>query len=122
MAIQDQELITLRQRTLQFLVHSFLYYKLGEPIISDAFFDQLTEELRNLRAKHPDAELPHMTLIEPVLGAEASAFQIKTYPPGIISAAFKLLYALEGSEENVPFDEFTARRGYQTLHQADNNP
>ena len=32
----------LKQRALQFLVHSFLYYRLGEPVIDDAAFDRYT--------------------------------------------------------------------------------
>ena len=101
----------LRRKALQFLVHSFLYYKLGEPVVSDSFFDQLSEELRSLREKYPEAEMPYTDLIEPALGPEASAFQLKTYPPRIISTAFKLLYTVNAPD--MDFMEFVERRGYQ---------
>jgi len=115
MEISQSDLAMLRQRALQFLVHSFLYYKLGEPVISDQFFDQLTEELRHLREHHPDAEMPYAELIDPALGAEASGFAIRTYPVPIVTAAFKLLYAIKSSEESTDFFEFAERWGYQAL-------
>jgi len=115
MNTKHDELSILRQRALQFLVHSFLYYRLGEPVISDTFFDQLTEELRSLRRNYPDAEMPYSELIDPALGVEASGFMIRSYPTPIVSAAFKLLYAMQGNENNADFFEFAEQRGYQTL-------
>ena len=94
----------------QFLVHSFLYYRLGETVIGDSAFDLLTEELRALRQANPDAALPYAGLLEPLLGPEASGHRIAHYPPEIISTAFKLLYATSGAQ--VDFAEFTTRRGY----------
>ena len=112
---ETEELVVLRQRALQFLVHSFLYYRLGESIVSDEFFDQVAEELRTLRAKHPKAEMPYAEVIEPALGPEASGFRIRNYPPRIITTAFKLLYAVTAPK--VDFLEFVERRGYgATLH------
>ena len=100
----------LGQLARQFLVHSFLYYRLGESVIGDAAFDQLADELRGLRQANPDAPLPYARLLEPVLGPEASGHRLSQYPPEIISTAFKLLYAASGSQAD--FAEFTARRGY----------
>ncbi len=107
------DLATLRQRALQFLVHSFLYYKLGEPAVSDGFYDRIAEELRKLREAYPDAEMPYAKFIDPALGKEGSGFAIRGYPPEIISSAFKLLYAT--SETEVDFVEFVERRGYQAI-------
>ena len=107
---ESEELVQLQQRALQFLVHSFLYYRLGESIVSDEFFDQVAEELRALRSKHPEAEMPYAEVIDPALGPEASGFRIRKYPPRIITTAFKLLYALSNPE--VEFVEFVERRGY----------
>ena len=112
---QHDSLAVLRQRALQFLVHSFLYYRLGEPVISDNFFDQLTEELRTLRAQNPDSDMPYADLIDPALGVEGSGFSIRTYPVPIVTAAFKLLYAMSSSEDSTDFYEFAERRGYQTM-------
>ncbi len=112
-ATDEEAVALLRQRALQFLVHSFLYYKLDEPIVGDQFFDQLATDLKNLRERHPTAEMPHADLIEPQLGAEASAFRIKQYPPRIVSTAFKLLYA--ANNPTMDFVEFAEKRGYSTL-------
>ena len=114
MAGEKNELATLRQRALQFLVHSFLYYRLGETVISDSFFDQIAEELRALRQKHPKAEIPHGAVIDPVLGPETSGFAIREYPPKIVSTAFKLLYAT--SKPTGGFNEFVEQRGYQAVN------
>ena len=112
---ESEELVELRRRALQFLVHSFLYYRLGDSVVSDKFFDEVAEELRALRAKHPKAEMPYAELIDPALGPEASGFRIRKYPPRIISTAFKLLYAATAPE--VDFLEFVERRGYSaTFH------
>ena len=115
MNISHEDLALLRQRSLQFLVHSFLYYKLGEPVISDHFFDQLTEELRQMRSQFPQAEMPYADLIDSALGAEATGFTIKHFPIPIVTAAFKLLYAMHSSEETADFFEFAERRGYQAM-------
>lgn len=113
MAAPSDDIATLRQRALQFLVHSFLYYRLGEPVVSDAFFDRITEELRELRARHPEAEMPFAEIVDPVLGPEGSGFAIRDYPPQVISTAFKLLYA--ASDPEMDFFEFAERRGYRAL-------
>lgn len=98
------------QRARQFLVHSFLYYRLGEPVVTDAFYDHISEELRALRKKYPMANIPHGELIDGHVGAEASGFAIKEYPPKIVSTAFKLLYAVNSPP--LEFAEFVEQRGY----------
>jgi hypothetical protein len=110
-AAAGEEVALLRQRALQFLVHSFLYYRLSEPVISDAQFDVIAAELRSLRKVHPRAELPHGDLVDQALGPEESGFLIRDYPAPVISAAFKLLYATADPE--VGFVEFVERRGYR---------
>ena len=101
----------LAQRARQFLLHSFLYYRLGESVIGDDAFDRYTEELRTLRAAHPQAPMPYAELIDPALGPEASGYQLRRYPPEIVSAAFKVLYAATRPE--VAFEDFVTGRGYQ---------
>ena len=107
----SDDLTVLRQRVLQFLVHSFLYYKLDEPVVSDSFFDQIAVELNDLRGKHPEADIPYPEIVNDLLGPEASGFKIKEFPPRIISTAFKLLYAT--SNPGIEFVEFVEKRGYQ---------
>ena len=101
----------LKRRALQFLVHSFLYYRLDEPVISDDAFDAIAKELRRLRKAYPQADIPHAKLVDEALGPEDTAFQIRTYPPGVITAAFKLLYGTQQPE--IGFLEFVERRGYR---------
>ena len=108
---KSDELSLLRQRARQFLVHSFLYYRLNESVIGDEAFDRVAGELRQLRQKHPQAELPFAELLEPALGPEGSGFQIRRYPPEVVTTAFKLLYAHQSPDED--FREFVERRGYR---------
>jgi hypothetical protein len=95
----------------QYLVHCFLYYRLNEPVIEDGEFDRIAHELRALRRSHPDVEMPYAELLDPILGPEVSGFQLRAYPPEIISTAFKLLYAV--SSPPMDFIEFVERRGYK---------
>ncbi len=44
----------IQQRRLQILVHSFLYYQLDRPLVSDDKWQQWAEELVALQNKHPD--------------------------------------------------------------------
>lgn len=46
------ELIHRRRR--QILVHSILYYKFGDSILSDAVFDQWAKELAKLQVDNPE--------------------------------------------------------------------
>ncbi len=91
-------------------MHSFLYYRLGEAVISDEQFDAIAAELQTLHAAHPDVALPHAEVLAPALGPEGSGFSIRTYPAEIVTDAFKLLYATQSPE--VDFLEFVERRGY----------
>ena len=110
----------LKQRALQFLVHSFLYYRLNDTLIGDERFDRLAEELRALRAKLPEAEMPYAEAIDPLLGPEASGFRIRNYPPRIVTTAFKVLYA--ATRPDVDFREFVERRGYRAALAAEAPP
>jgi hypothetical protein len=44
----------IQQRRYQMLVHSFLYYELGENIIDDYTFDLWAKELVDLQAAYPE--------------------------------------------------------------------
>ena len=77
----------LQQRLRQFLVHSYLYYKLDESIISDTEYDRICMELRELLKKYPEEDLPFRKIAEKALGDEASGYSIRQYPPSIISVS-----------------------------------
>ena len=50
---QAAELIARRRR--QILIHSALYYRMNESIISDHVYDQWTKQLADLQQQHPAA-------------------------------------------------------------------
>ncbi|MBF0279209.1 MAG: hypothetical protein HQM13_15535 [SAR324 cluster bacterium] len=101
----------LQQRVLQFLVHSFLYYQLGESLISDQKYDSLCGELNSMMQNSSKSTVPYIELVEQ-LGAEASGFTIRKYPPSIISTALHLIYQ-ENYAKRITFSDFAARHGYR---------
>lgn len=44
----------IQQRRYQMLVHSYLYYQLGESLVSDHDFDRWARELVELQEKYPE--------------------------------------------------------------------
>lgn len=44
----------IKRRRFQILVHSYIYYRLNDNIISNVVFDRWAEELIELQKKHPD--------------------------------------------------------------------
>ncbi|MEC7416868.1 MAG: hypothetical protein VX420_01480 [SAR324 cluster bacterium] len=103
----------LQQRVRQFLVHSFLYYHLGDSVISDAKYDRICQELGTLLEAHPQLEVPYRELTEQALGTEASGYTIRKFPPPIVSAALHLLYQAR-HRAHLSLTEFLARQGYRT--------
>lgn len=52
----DQDIVDLiKRRRLQLIVHSCIYYRLNDNIISDATYDKWTLELVDLLEKYPGA-------------------------------------------------------------------
>ena len=100
----------LQQRLRQFLVHSYLYYKLDESIISDTEYDRICMELRELLKKHPEADLHFRKIAEKALGDEASGYSIRQYPPSIISVSMHLLYQ-NNYRQQMSFTHFLERFG-----------
>ena len=45
----------IKQRRLQLLVHSCIYYKLDRTIVSDETWNKWSEELKQLQLNYPDA-------------------------------------------------------------------
>ena len=112
----SESLARLNRLAHQFLVHSFLYYRLGETLLTDAEFDRLADELRALRSQMPAAPMAHAQIVDPALGPEASGYRIKDYPPPIITTAFQLLY--QHLHPPIAFPEFVERLGYRVHEQA----
>ena len=93
----------------QFLVHSFLYYKLDTSIISDEFYDKICFDLVELKKNDEYKKHRYSSYIEG-LDASGSGFYLSKYPPNIISTAFHLLY--NNLKPNETFPQFVARWGY----------
>ena len=102
----------IQQKIRQYLVHSFIYYKLGESIISDNQFDLICNEVLQLTKKNPEIiSIPYKEIIATSLSNEASGFNIKKYPDEIVSSSLHLLYQYS-FKELVTFETFLARFGY----------
>ncbi len=107
----------LQQQVRQFLVHSFLYYQLGESIISDSQYDHLCQSLQASLAQTPE-KVPYQDLVQQALGQEGSGFSIKKYPAPIITVALHLLYQAH-NENQGDFEEFVIRHGYRLESEPD---
>ena len=101
-----------QQKALQYLVHSFLYYQLGETIISDVHYDQICVEVETyIRTNSNSNHLPYHDIIKKSLAEDASGFSIRKYPEKIVSTALHLLYQHNYSK-TMTFEAFLARFGY----------
>lgn len=100
----------IKRKEQQFLVHSFLYYKLDESLICDSTYDFICKEL--LKYKTSDC-LKYPSLLKG-LDESGSGFYIREYPEEIITKAFHLLYDKKKSEGmKSDFSEFVRRHGFK---------
>ena len=105
---------TINRLIRQFLVHSYLYYRLDESLISDQQYDELAQKLeKSLTSSEPDANLTFKEHLGPIISAEASGYSIRQYPIEIISTALHLLYQ-NRFKNLMSFSTFLARYGYRT--------
>jgi hypothetical protein len=105
---------TLNRLIRQFLVHSYLYYRLDESLISDQQYDELAQKLRkSLTPSEADANLTFKEYLGSINSAEASGYSIRQYPAEIISSALHLLYQ-NRFKNLMSFSTFLARYGYRT--------
>jgi len=105
----------LQRKTRQYLVHSFLYYQLGESIISDYQYDIICNEiLKCFRNNHQDYLLPYKDILTTSLSEDASGFSIRKFPAEIISSAMHLLYQ-HNYCKSLSFEDFLARFGYNLI-------
>lgn len=102
----------------QFLIHSYIYYKLDDNIIPDHQYDWICETLKGLMEKHPDyaKELKYHELCLG-LDSSGSGFYIQDYPEEIVSRAFHLLYQHKKQQgvTELPFGEFINQWGFVAL-------
>ena len=104
---------TINRLIRQLLVHSYLYYRLDESLISDQQYDDLARGLRqSLAPSDADANLAFKEQLESISGSEASGYSIRQYPAEIISSALHLLYQ-NRFKNLMSFSTFLARYGYR---------
>ena len=51
---KNEILELIKRRRFQLLIHSFIYYRLNEAVVSNDTFDQWSDELNYLQKKYPD--------------------------------------------------------------------
>lgn len=98
----------VNQRIRQFLVHSFLYYKLDHSITADHNYDRWTHELYGYKEKGLTKNHKYHKYLDG-LEKSGSGFYIRDYPPEIESTALKLLHF--NSYEKEDFVTFLSRFG-----------
>ena len=103
-----------RQKALKYLVHSFLYYHVNETLISDIKYDQICLELKKLIDNYPNKDIPYYDLVKNSLNSELSGFNIKNYPPEIISTSLQLLYR-KNYRNLKSFSRFIEILGYKLI-------
>lgn len=83
------ELISRRRR--QILVHSVIYYRLNDSVISDHVFDEWSRELVELQAKYPEvaAKCDWHEGFKDFDGS--SGFDLPIHDPRALNAAYRVL-------------------------------
>lgn len=111
--MDDLDLLIKRER--QFLVHSFLYYKLDSNLIEDGLFDHIAIQMGELIEKYPVEAVvtPYFDLCRPS-GKTGSGFYIVKYPPEIINRALHLFYyhEVQINHLRLDFKDFVQKFGY----------
>ena len=104
--------VSVQQKVRQYLVHSFLYYRLDESIISDRHYDKIcVEVLKLIQSKSATSLFPYYDLVKTNLSEDASGFSVRKYPAEIVSTAMHLLYQ-HSYIKPMKFDAYLARFGY----------
>ncbi|WP_409271661.1 DNA ligase LigA-related protein [Neobacillus sp. SCS-31] len=105
---------TLHRYQRSFLIHSFLYYKLDESIISDKDYDKRCSVMNGIMQSYPDlAEISDYYELCKPCAETGSGYYIMNYPPETIERAFQLLFRIK--KPNVSYSEFVSKWGYQVI-------
>ncbi len=86
---QIKELITRRRR--QVLVHSVIYYRWNENVITDSKFDRWSNELHQLQQKHPELAAQCIYHDEFKDFDGSSGFDLPLNSPEILNSANRVL-------------------------------
>lgn len=103
----------LLRKQRQFLIHSFIYYKLNEDIISDIEYDIICKRMNDLMKNNLKAkQSPYHKICLPC-GDTGSGYYIQNYPEEIITRSLHLLYQYK--KPNEEFGQFVGRWGYHLI-------
>lgn len=83
----------IKRRRFQLLIHSFIYYRLNETVISNETFDQWSDELNLLQKKYPDIskEVELYDIFKDYVSSSDSAALPLDSMPGLYSRAKNVL-------------------------------
>lgn len=91
----DEEIKALiKRRRLQTLVHSCIYYRFGDNILSDYQYDMMTKELARLQIEHPSlskAVPDYYKWFKDYTPECTSGYQLPISKPEVVSKAEQLL-------------------------------
>lgn len=86
------------QNVREYLIHCYLYYKLGAAVISDGEFDTLCKKLLSSGIDHP--------LVSKEDLAAGTGYSIGEYPPEIISEAQSMLESIAETPSDAAEEPF----------------
>lgn len=98
---KEEEIYELiNRRTRQMIVHSYLYYRLNESVISDHTFDLWCKELCELKEKYPEiaCKTPYWKIGQQ-FDASGSGYFINQYPTELMVDAEILVYGFNGHKK-----------------------
>ena len=105
-------MMDIARKQRQFLVHSFIYYKLNDSLITDEAYDKLCKDLYNLQQQ--SLEGPYDTLCKP-LDSSGSGYYILEYPPEIESVGLRMLW-YQKYKTIKGFEDFLAENNYEVIY------
>ena len=89
--MRDDIMTLIKRRRLQILVHSAIYYRFNESIISDFTYDMWSKELAALQTQYPE-EAKLAPLYEAFADFDGSTgFDLPTSEPWVVNKALQLL-------------------------------
>lgn len=91
----------IQQRRYQMLIHSFIYYQLGDNLVSDHDFDRWAKELVELQEKYPEESRKARYYGEFMSFDGSSGFDLPYHYPEIQSIAYKLLRNWRDKNERI---------------------
>lgn len=87
----NQIAATIKQRRLQVLVHSCIYYEFNQSIVDDATWAKWAVELEQLQASYPDIAKQIEWATEFYGFNHSTGYNLPTQDPWVVSKAIQLM-------------------------------